>query len=91
MNTLTEKQKMVAGLDYFPSDKTLVADRFAARKQLDKLNSIPQDQVKQRANALKSLFGSAGNACTSNPHLNVIMATIFMWVKIFTPILAVLF
>jgi maltose O-acetyltransferase len=60
MNTLTEKQKMVAGLDYFPSDKTLVADRFAARKQLDKLNTIPQDQVKQRANALKSLFGSAG-------------------------------
>ena len=43
MNTLTEKQKMVAGLDYFASDKTLVADRFAARTQLDSLNSIPQE------------------------------------------------
>lgn len=60
MNTLTEKQKMIAGLDYFASDKTLVAERFAVRKQLDLLNSLAQEQVKPRANILKSIFGTTG-------------------------------
>ena len=60
MSTLTEKQKMIQGLEYFASDKTLVKERFAARTQLDTLNAIPQDQVKQRANLLKILFGQTG-------------------------------
>ena len=60
MSTLTEKQKMIQGLEYFASDKTLVHERFAARKQLDMLNAIPQDKVKQRAVLLHQLFGSTG-------------------------------
>lgn len=60
MSTLTEKQKMIQGLEYFASDKTLVHERFAARKQLDMLNAIPQDKVKQRAVLLQQLFGSTG-------------------------------
>lgn len=60
MSTLTEKQKMIQGLEYFASDKTLVSERFAARKQLDILNAMPQDEVKQRATLLKNFFGQTG-------------------------------
>ena len=56
----SEWQKMLDGDFYFASDKELVMMRFAARSALDKINTIPQDQVKQRAILFKQLFGSTG-------------------------------
>lgn len=58
--TQSEKQKMIAGENYYPSDKTLVADRFRARDAIAAINAIPQDKVKQRAQAFYALFGSSG-------------------------------
>lgn len=57
---MTEKEKMLSGAAYFASDKTLVQERFAARKILQQLQQIDIDKVKQRAQLLKSLFGSSG-------------------------------
>ena len=57
---MTEKEKMLSGAAYFASDTTLMQERFAARKILQQLQQIDIDKVKQRAQLLKSLFGSSG-------------------------------
>ena len=57
---MTEKEKMVQGLPYFASDKTLVAERMHARTVLHELLAIPEQSVKQRAALLRNFFGSTG-------------------------------
>lgn len=57
---MTEKDKMLKGLAYFASDKTLVAERIQARTILHELAVLPEQAVKQRASLLKSFLGSTG-------------------------------
>lgn len=57
---MTEKEKMLSGENYFPSDKVLTALRVQCRKQLDTLNATCQSEHKKRTQLLKQLFGSTG-------------------------------
>ena len=57
MNHLTEKQKMLQGLEYFPSDKSLQQDRANAKKLCQQFNHCDIDDRKGGRKIIKSLFG----------------------------------
>jgi len=59
MTEKTEKEKMIAGEEYFPSNKQLQADRIHAKTICHQFNGLAPSQFKQRIRLLKSLFGSA--------------------------------
>ena len=57
---MTEKEKMIKGLMYDPSDKELVSGRLNARLLLRKIAEIPEDKERQRKHFFKELLGSTG-------------------------------
>nr|WP_318379920.1 maltose O-acetyltransferase [uncultured Enterobacter sp.]DAI86813.1 MAG TPA: maltose O-acetyltransferase [Caudoviricetes sp.] len=57
-----EKQKMIAGLPYRPSDDTLRADRQRARAILHRYNHSAPDEKAARSAMLAELLGNSGNA-----------------------------
>lgn len=59
-NSKTEREKMLAGDLYYPSDKQLVSMRLEARDKLSLLNAVAQSEVKKRARILKDLFAKTG-------------------------------
>ena len=54
---MTEKEKMIAGALYAPSDLQLVEDRRQARIVFGKYNTTHPDEVEQRIELLQELFG----------------------------------
>ena len=54
---MTEKEKMIAGALYAPSDLQLVEDRRQARIVFGKYNATHPDEVEQRKELLQELFG----------------------------------
>jgi maltose O-acetyltransferase len=58
MTEKTEKQKMLAGEEYFPSNKQLQADRMNAKTICHYFNQLAPNQFKQGMKALKGLLGS---------------------------------
>jgi len=58
---MTEKEKMMAGELYNPSDPELIKMRSAARKLTDRLNTTSMDDLAERSKIIKSLFGSTGD------------------------------
>ncbi len=54
---MTEKEKMIAGDLYAPSDLQLVEDRRQARIVFGKYNTTHPDEVEQRKELLQELFG----------------------------------
>ena len=54
---MTEKEKMIAGDLYAPSDLQLVEDRRQARIVFGKYNATHPDEVEQRIELLQELFG----------------------------------
>ncbi|WP_284204816.1 sugar O-acetyltransferase [Psychromonas marina] len=59
---MTEKQKMLAGQYYDPSDAELTELRYQARLATEKFNRTSAHQREERAEIIKSLFGSTGNS-----------------------------
>jgi len=57
-----EKQKMIAGLPYRPSDDTLRADRLRAREIIHRYNHSAPDEKAARRAMLAELLGDSGNA-----------------------------
>ena len=57
-----EKQKMIAGLPYRPSDNTLRADRLHAREIIHRYNHSAPDEKDARRAMLAELLGDSGNA-----------------------------
>jgi maltose O-acetyltransferase len=57
MSDLTEKQKMLQGLEYFPSDKSLQQDRANAKRLCQQFNQFDIDGRKGSRKIIKSLFG----------------------------------
>lgn len=57
---MTEKEKMIKGLLYDPSDKELVSGRLKARLLSRKISEIPEDKERQRKHFFKELLGSTG-------------------------------
>ncbi|KXI30865.1 sugar O-acetyltransferase [Paraglaciecola hydrolytica] len=55
--SLTEKQKMLLGQIYFPSDKTLQQERATAKKRCQRFNQHDIDDRKGARKILQELFG----------------------------------
>ncbi|MCY6484875.1 sugar O-acetyltransferase [Clostridium aestuarii] len=53
---MTEKEKMVAGELYSPSDKELFEDRERAKKMCKQFNDMEPDEYDKRVSLLKKLF-----------------------------------
>jgi maltose O-acetyltransferase len=62
MSDLTEKQKMLQGLEYFPSDKSLQQDRAQAKRLCQQFNQCDIDDRKGSRKIIKSLFGRCAGA-----------------------------
>lgn len=63
-NTLTEKEKMLAGIEYFPYADNLVAERLHAKTLCHEFNLMAPAATEKRLTLLKSLFGAS-----PNPHV----------------------
>jgi maltose O-acetyltransferase len=57
---MTEKEKMLNGLMYDPSNKELDQGRKRARLLIRKLNEIPDEKERQRKHVFKELFAETG-------------------------------
>ncbi|WP_039056185.1 maltose O-acetyltransferase [Enterobacter sp. Bisph1] len=57
-----EKQKMIAGLPYRPSDDTLRADRLRARQLIHRYNHSSPDEKTERQAILNALLGAGEGA-----------------------------
>lgn len=57
---LSEKEKMIRGDLYKPSDEQLVKDRLKARFIVKQFNDTRPDELDLRTSILKELFGSTG-------------------------------
>jgi len=62
MTQLTEKQKMLQGLEYFPSDKSLQLDRANAKRLCQQFNQFDIDDRKGSRKIIKALFGHSAGA-----------------------------
>jgi len=65
----SEKEKMLAGELYDPSDPELVADRKRARTLTRQYNGTTADETGRRRDIVDELFGSAGDDCYVEPPL----------------------
>ena len=61
MNQSEQKQNMLSGKPYFPSDKSLQAERLAAKSLCHEFNQLCPQQRKQAIRICKTLFGAAPN------------------------------
>ena len=62
MSEITEKQKMLEGLEYFPSNKVLQQDRAHAKKLCQQFNQFDIDDRKGSRKIIKALFGHCAGA-----------------------------
>lgn len=67
----TEKEKMLQGELYDPSDATLVQDRINARLLFRKYNNTPESEIKVRTALIKQIFGTTGNKIHVESNLKV--------------------
>ncbi|RYG11419.1 MAG: sugar O-acetyltransferase [Chitinophagaceae bacterium] len=58
---------MLAGLEYFPYEEDLVAERLHAKTLCHKFNLIAPSEIDQRLNLLKSLFRTSPNPYVEPP------------------------
>ncbi len=58
MSELTEKQKMLQGMEYFPSNKVLQEERFCAKQQCHDFNQASPKQQRTALKTLRKLFGT---------------------------------
>lgn len=58
MNTMSEKEKMLAGLAYFAGTEELFGERMRAKKLTHRYNLLEPDALQERADILRELLGS---------------------------------
>lgn len=63
----TERDKMVNGENYDPTDSQLAGDRTNARRLARQYNATTETEHTNRTKLLKELFGSLGNQITIEP------------------------
>ncbi|WP_280770845.1 maltose acetyltransferase domain-containing protein [Salipaludibacillus daqingensis] len=63
----TEKEKMVSGELYNPSDNQLEQERLVARGITRKYNQTSETEIEERHDSLKQLFGSIGKNIVVEP------------------------
>lgn len=57
-----EKQKMIAGALYCPTDETLCRDRLRARQLIHQYNYTTPDEINKRQAILRDLLGRCEDA-----------------------------
>jgi maltose O-acetyltransferase len=62
VTVLSEKEKMLQGFEYFPSDKILQKDRANAKRICQKFNQFDIDDRKGSRKLLRDLFGEYNGA-----------------------------
>ena len=62
MRALSEKEKMLAGLEFCCMDKELLQDREHARRLVDQFNRCQNKETKEEI--IHTLFKKVGNSCT---------------------------
>ncbi len=67
---MTEKEKMLAGELYDPSDKELVSLRLRSKRLTEAFNATSMLLADERRAILKQLFGSMGEGIHINPSFN---------------------
>jgi maltose O-acetyltransferase len=67
MADLTEKEKMLQGLEYFSSNKQLFAEREHAKNVCEQFNNIAVSERKAGRSILNKLFGKIGSAWIEPP------------------------
>lgn len=65
---MTEREKMVAGLPYDPTDKELCEMRTYARKMCKEFNTCDPEDNNKRKEILKNIFGSTGDSIYMEPN-----------------------
>lgn len=65
----TEKEKMLCGELYNPSDPELVKERERARRLTRLYNQILENEINKRTEILRKLFGSTGENIYIEPNL----------------------
>lgn len=68
---MTEKEKMIAGKIYNPTDKELNACRIKARALADKYNLTKSHQFKKRAKLIDSMFPNHGANAFFEPNIRI--------------------
>ena len=58
---MTEKQKMLNGEIYYPTDTILSKERTKCKRLCQKYNSLPYNDFKNKKNIITELFGKTGN------------------------------
>lgn len=61
MTELSEKQKMISGKAYFPSNKVLQAERLNAKNLCFEFNNTSPKELKAGRKIIKSLLGDSGS------------------------------
>ena len=64
---MTEREKMISGALYDPSEAALLAARNAAKEQCVQYNSLPPSAADQRDALLRGLLGSCGTHVLIEP------------------------
>src|SRR5690606_5822807 len=59
-NSISEKEKMLAGKPYFANDKALAALRMNAQRLCHRYNQIDPKNHRERKSVIRSLFGQTG-------------------------------
>lgn len=57
---MTEREKMLAGVNYNPRAKELLDRRYESRLLVERFNNLPLDAKEERNQVLKDLLGSIG-------------------------------
>ncbi|TFE01582.1 sugar O-acetyltransferase [Jeotgalibacillus salarius] len=65
----TEKEKMLAGEMYDPTDSTLLWEREEARRKVRVFNGTLETEVERRVEMLKKLLGSTGDNVYMEPNI----------------------
>lgn len=65
---MNEKEKMIQGEMYYPSDKILTKDRISAKKLCQKYNSLKVDDFNKKKKILASLLGKVDKNYTIEPN-----------------------
>ena len=84
---MTKLEKLDAGLEYDFWDEGVNSRKLHAIKGCAKLNRIPVTEDTAREAAVRQLFGSVWSNFTVLPAFNCDNRKIFMWEKIFLPII----
>jgi len=86
----TEQEKMVTGELFDVYDAELVAQRDAARQQVEAFNALGESDPDESERLIRKLFGATGDSVSvCIPHFGVTMATIFTSMMISLPTMTV--